>query len=136
MEGVWEEMICADTDALVSILRNEKGSGAITDKLDKEKASTTVINSYELIFGARISNNKEENIKEAEKLLAKLSILEMDEESAKKAAEIHAELSEKGDLINLKDIFIGAIAVSNGQKILTRNEKDFSRIKGLKIEKW
>ena len=129
-------MICVDTDALISILRDENDSESILERLDKESTSTTVINYYELIFGALRSQNKEENINETKKLLTKMKILEMSEESAEKAAEIHSELYETGKLIDLKDILIASIAITNGKKILTRNEKDFSKIKGLKTEKW
>ena len=57
-------------------------------------------------------------------------------ESAFLAAEISVDLRKKGDIIDFQDIAIASIAISNGEKLVTRNVRDFSRIKQLKLEKW
>lgn len=37
-------------------------------------------------------------------------------------------------MIDLEDIMIAAIAITNNEKLITRNEKHFRRIKGLEVE--
>lgn len=131
-------MKCLDSDILVAILRGDSNAEKIVDKLDEEGgASTTSINAYEILYGAQKSHNKEENLQETRRLLSKLNILEMNINSAEIAGDINAKLEKDGNIIDLRDIFIASIALSHGcQLMITRNEKDFSRIKDLKIEKW
>lgn len=129
-------MECLDSNALIGILRNSAGAEALAEKLDeKGKTATTSINAYEILFGAKKSG-MEDNLAETRKLLGKLNVLYFDEEVAEKASEIHSELSKKGEQLDLRDIFIGSIALVNGCSVITRNVKHFSKIKGLKVEKW
>ncbi len=129
-------MDCLDSDALIAILRNLPGAQELAERIDERgKAATTSINAYEILFGAKKLGN-EDKITEARKLLGKLNVLYFDEASAEKSSEIHAELSKKGEQLDLRDIFIGSIALANGCSVVTRNVKHFSKIKGLKVEKW
>lgn len=129
-------MKCLDSDILIGILRNDEDAVRMSHKIDEEGgASTTSVNAFEILTGARLSA-KQKNMDESEKILAKLSILNFDEKSADRASQIFEELTKSGKMIGLKDVFIASIAIENGLKLLTRNTKDFSRIKGLEIEKW
>ena len=48
--------------------------------------------------------------------------------------EILSRLEKKGQTISDRDILIGAISLSKGEKtIITRNGKDFARIPELKV---
>ena len=61
-------------------------------------------------------------------------ILEMNQEGAKMFGEILSSLEKKGQTIPDRDILIGAISLSKGEKtIITRNAKDFARIPGLEV---
>ncbi len=130
-------MMCLDSDLLIAILRGDKDTEKVINFLDLEGgAATTVINAYEILFGAKKSAHKEGNVKEARRLLAKLHIMDMTLDAAERASEIHAKLSSEGNIIDLRDIFIASIALSHGTKIVTRNEKDFKRVDNLEIERW
>lgn len=129
-------MRCLDSDILVGILRNNEDAIKMSHKIDEEgSAFTTSINAFEILVGARLSL-KQKNIDEAKKLLAKLGILNFDEKSADKASQLLGELKKSGKLIDFKDIFIASISIENGCKLITRNIKDFSKIKEVAIEKW
>ena len=56
-------------------------------------------------------------------------------DSSRKAAEIFEHLKSEGEIIDLADIMIAAIAIVYGESLLTGNSKHFERIKELKIEK-
>lgn len=129
-------MECLDSDALIGILRDSPGAKELSALLDHTgRAATTSICAYEIIFGARKAGN-EEKLSKVRALLGKLDVLYFDEAAADKASQIHASLSKAGQQLDLRDIFIGSIAIANGCSIVTRNEKHFSRISGLKVEKW
>lgn len=129
-------MRCLDSDILIAILRGDRSVLPFIKKLDEEgKDFTTSVNAFEILFGAKKSN-KEKNIEESRKLLAKLEILRFDEKAAEKASDIFSELSKKGEQIELQDLFSASIAIANGCRLVTRNIKHFSRIKELETEKW
>ena len=56
-----------------------------------------------------------------------------DLETAKRSAEIYKELKNNNQLIEFRDIFIGATALETNLPIITLNEEHFKRIKGIKI---
>lgn len=130
-------MKCLDTDILVAILRGREEAKEKVAELDEEnKGATTSVNAFELFFGANKSERKQENLKEASKLLERLTIFPLDLASSKKAAEISAKLATKGETIDFRDAMIAAIAIENGLTLVTRNQVHFKRIKSLKIESW
>ena len=64
-----------------------------------------------------------------------MRIFTLNKNSAFVAAKIGAELSSQGQIIEDLDIMVAGICLSNGcTKIVTKNIKHFSRIKGLKVE--
>jgi len=60
-------------------------------------------------------------------------ILKMDVKSAEKAGPIHAELEAEGYPIGMRDIMIGAIALTKGYTLITRNIAHLQKIKGLSL---
>jgi len=130
-------MKCLDSDLLVAILRGKKEALTIVEELDKEvKGSTTSVNAFEIYFGANKSVRKNENTREASRLLERLTVFPFDLSSSRRAAEISAKLVAKGESIDYRDAMIAAIAIENGLTLVTRNESHFRRIKGLQIKAW
>ncbi len=60
----------------------------------------------------------------------------LDKKSAQKAGEIQEKLIDKGERIGHLDALIAGIALENGEKLLTRNEDEFQRIKELVVEQY
>ena len=50
--------------------------------------------------------------------------------------EIRAELEAKGKPIGNNDLWIAAHALAAGLILVTNNEREFRRVKGLKIQNW
>lgn len=124
-----------DTDILIDLLRNRKEVVAFVSKLQDKSflLSTTVINQFELHYGAHKSRNPEKSVQATKKLLNQLKILTLTPRSAQRAGHIFAELEAKGQSIGLRDTFIGAIALTREFSIATRNTEHFKKIAGLKI---
>jgi tRNA(fMet)-specific endonuclease VapC len=128
---------CLDTDLLVAVLRGKEDARKMVAELDdEEKGATTSINTFELFFGANKSARKNENIKEASKLLERLTVFPLDLLSSQIAAEISARLVAKGEIIDFRDAMIASIAIENSLILVTRNNAHFRRIKDLKLESW
>ncbi len=124
-----------DTDILIDLLRNKEEVVAFVAKLQDKNflLSTTVINQFELHYGAHKSRNPEKNVQATKKLLNKLQILSLTPRSAQRAGHIFAELESKGQTIGLRDTLIGSIALTKEFSIATRNTEHFNKIADLKI---
>jgi tRNA(fMet)-specific endonuclease VapC len=128
------QRICLDTTFLVKLLRNNtEAINWIIKNNDKIKFYTTVITIYELFRGAYLHHNTEKKLKSIGKIINSMPILNLSLESIQKAAEIDIKLSRKGKLIEIRDLFIGCIALTNKCALKTHNEKHFERIKGLQV---
>jgi|SRR3989344_7064299 len=131
-------MVCLETTFVIDLLRGVKEAKEKLLFLEKSGenifiASPTVV---ELISGAiltpRIENEKDKVIE----FVSSLIVFPLDRDSAIIAGEIEADLSKKGEIIEVEDIMIGAIAKQNGERLITRNIKHFQRVKGLEIENY
>jgi len=126
-----------DTTFLVDLLRGvspeakQQAEEFDTVLMNKAVSSITVL---ELWRGAIRSNRSEIEMKRIDELLASFLVYPVDEEVAKKAAEIEARLIAAGEAIEFEDILIAAVAVTKNLPLLTRNAKHFSRIADLKVE--
>jgi len=104
--------------------------------VDIAEVYVTSITSFELYHGAFYSKNVEESLKETEIFLRNMKdILPLTAKSSKIAGEVMAELRREQKLIEIRDIFIGAICIENDIPLLTGNISHFERVKGLEIVK-
>jgi tRNA(fMet)-specific endonuclease VapC len=128
-------MVCIDTDILIDFLKQkEYAVKKIKELKDVNNfLATTSINSFELFRGVIKSENID-SIKPLNILLSNLKIYNFNILSSKKAAEIFENLKSKGELLDLADIMIASIAISNNETLLTNNISHFKRIPELKLE--
>jgi tRNA(fMet)-specific endonuclease VapC len=55
---------------------------------------------------------------------------------AEEAGTIRAQLESKGETIGNNDLWIAAHAIAVGLTLVTNNEGEFRRVRGLKIQNW
>jgi len=127
--------VVIDTDILIDLLR---GVGETVDFIGEMEnkgylLATTIVNAFELYHGAYKSKRLEENLGSTKKLLKRLIVLRMSLRSAEDAGRIYADLEAKRQPIGLKDALMGAIALTRGYALATRNVEHLQRIVGLNI---
>ncbi len=127
-------MTVLDTDFLVSLLRGEPAAAKKSKEIGEPK--TTMINAFELLYGAEKSARKDTALGEVNALLESLEILDLDIFGCREAARIEAELSKRGRAVGISDVLIASIVVVNKESILTRNTEHFAKIPGLKLQTW
>ena len=128
------DTIIVDTDILVNLLRKElKTIEWFESHKENFSLATTVINIFELYIGVYKSSEANKKVKDIEDIIERFKVIEFDIISAKEAGKIRAELEKQGQVIDMRDIFIGSIAINENIPIKTNNIKHFSRIQGLKI---
>lgn len=90
----------------------------------------------ELIHGCEKSQKVEENYKNVEDFCSRLEVLEYQPSAAQHYGAIRAELESRGQMIGVNDIHIAAHARSLGLTVVTNNEREFTRVKGLLVQNW
>lgn len=131
-------MVVLDTDILVAFLRDhEDAINKIKQLYNREvPVFTTPFTIFELFKGAHAMHDPGKKIEEVELLLGEIDVLFFDAKTSKIAGKIYDSLKKEGKLIDIIDQFIASVAIANNETVITRNTKDFSKVQGLKVEKW
>ena len=106
------------------------------DKLRVGEAALSVITYGELIFGAEKSVDRTKQVAELDGLTALIPVLPLPPDAARIYGTIRATLQEKGEMIGSNDFWIAAHAMAVDLTLVTNNEREFRRVRGLKIENW
>ncbi len=131
-------MILLDTTACIDYLRGYKPIKSLIQNMNDLFAITT-ISIYEVSIGLeRTKRMKSDKIYQQQflswnKFKALMKILDFSPSCAEEAAKIYDQLSENGKIIDDNDIMIAGIMHSrNIKRIITRNQKHFESIPGIK----
>jgi predicted nucleic acid-binding protein len=123
-------MVCIDSDIIIDFLMvRKKAIDKISELKEREILTTTSINVFEILAGLSRFNKGEEGYD----FVNNIKILDFDYESSENAAKLSKSLKEIGQPIDVLDLFIASVAITNNEKLLTRNKKHFSRIPELEL---
>lgn len=125
-----------DTNIISNAIRFPMGSAAARIALlEIGELSTSILVAGELKFGARKKNSSRlENL--VNEVLEDFEVLPWEMPADDHYARIRAELEEQGQPIGQMDLLIAAQASALDLILVTDNEREFSRVPGLKIENW
>ena len=90
----------------------------------------------ELLYGAARSSRRDEAIKTLHQLTTLIPVLALAAEVGEHYGAIRAELEESGRPIGNNDLWIAAHAREQELTLVTNNEREFKRVRGLKIQNW
>jgi tRNA(fMet)-specific endonuclease VapC len=122
-----------DTNIIAALLKGEAG---IADKIDKAiKVYIPIIVLGELYYGALYSSHVQKNIRNIQKVIARYTVLLIDEETTSSYGNIKTSLRKKGKPIPENDIWIAAIALRHNLTVITR-DKHFKEIDQITIKHW
>ncbi len=91
---------------------------------------------YELEFGVRRSERRDELARVVEAFLSNVEVLPFDVAAAEQAAEIRATLTAAGSVIGAYDLLIAGHCLAVDARLVTNNVREFPRVDGLAIENW
>ena len=123
-----------DSNAVVALF---EGRSRFTRELRRHRPAGVAVSSvvaHELYFGAYGSARVGENVARVERL--RFEVLSFDEEDARVAGRIRAELRAAGRPIGPLDVLIAGQAVSRGRTLVTDNVAEFERVDGLETVNW
>lgn len=128
-------MFALDTNTVIYFF---KGMGKVKDRLlsvaPAEIAIPTVV-LFELEVGIGLSGQVSKRRSQLDALAAVVTLLPLDKESAKRAAEVSRTLGKAGASIGPMDTLIAGIALASGATLVTHNQ-EFRRVRGLQLEDW
>ncbi len=104
--------------------------------LRQGEAALSVITFGELLYGAAKSVQRAEALERLEELAHLLPVLPLPEAAAEAYGIMRAELERKGEMIGNNDLWIAAHAKAAGLTLVTNNEREFRRVRGLKVQNW
>jgi tRNA(fMet)-specific endonuclease VapC len=90
----------------------------------------------ELQYGVSKSKSKRNNQIRLNEFLVPFEILPFDERHTITYGEIRSQLEKVGKIIGPLDLLIAAHALSEEFILITNNDKEFKRVKGLSVENW
>ena len=128
-------MILLDSNLIIHYLKgNEPATSRIKSANPAGVALPTVV-VYELEYGTlRFAGAKRRAILDA--VILAFNQAPFDLAAARESARIRFDLEKRGDVIGPMDLMIAGTALSRGAILATNNTKEFSRVKGLRLEDW
>lgn len=126
-----------DTNAVIALVTRR--SEPLLRRIESSEPGALAISSivaHELYFGAYRSQKVEFNLETLRLLFSDLDILDLDQQDARAAGEIRAELARRGTPIGPYDILIAGQAMARGLPLVSNNTAEFQRIAGLRLEDW
>lgn len=126
-------------DANIVIYIRQKRPEAVLRRfarLRPGEAGISVIAYGELLYGAAKSAQRQLALERLHELVQVLPALPLPQNAAEAYGTIRAELETKGEMIGNNDLWIAAHALASGLILVTNNEKEFRRVRGLKVQNW
>jgi tRNA(fMet)-specific endonuclease VapC len=105
-------------------------------ELKPGEAVLSVITFGELLYGAEKSGQRAAALEMLRELGRMLPVLGLPETAEEAYGTIRAELERKGQMIGNNDLWIAAHAKAAGLVLVTNNEREFRRVRGLKVQNW
>jgi tRNA(fMet)-specific endonuclease VapC len=105
-------------------------------KLRPGEAVLSVITYGELQYGAAKSEQRESARERLRELVNLLPALSLPETAGEAYGTIRAQLESRGEMIGNNDLWIAAHAMAARLTLVTNNEREFRRVRGLKIQNW
>ncbi len=125
-----------DTDMCIYIINEKKA--VLKNRLNQHLGHVCIssITLAELLFGAENSKRRDANFAEVLEFVSNLSVVPFDDTAAMDYGRARAELQQIGKPIGPNDMLIAAHALGIDATLVTNNVKEFSRVKGLRVENW
>ena len=125
-----------DTNIVSNLVRNPRGRVADRIKaMGEQNICTSIIVAAELRYGT--TNKASPRLStQVEAVLGAIDTLPLDSPADKFYGSIRTRLESAGTPIGGNDLLIAAQALALDHTLVTDNDKEFSRIEGLRVENW
>jgi predicted nucleic acid-binding protein len=133
-------MPCLDTTVFLDLSGRSgkkleaRAQAAVRDHRDADQSHTTTrFNLAELLMGVEGANDPVAERQRVDDLLADVQLLEFEDVATLQFAKIANFLRKIGRPKESMDLLIASVALANGERLITRNPRDFMDIPGLVV---
>lgn len=125
-----------DTSFLIDLMDGDDDAEKRKDRLlsEHEAFKVSAATIFELWTGIYACVESGEEKSKVLNALAGIDVVNATKAVAEKAGEIHGILIKEGKVIDSMDALIASSAILENEPVLTRNVKDFGKVKGLRVE--
>lgn len=125
-----------DTNILSDLVRRPQGRVAeAIARVGERSVCTSIVVAAELRFGAAKSGSRRLS-RQLDAILAALEILPLEEPADRHYATLRRQLEKRGMPIGPNDLLIAAQTLAADCNLVTANEREFSRVPGLRVVNW
>lgn len=126
-----------DTDTISYYFRNNTNVIKHIDTYLREFGfvNVSVISYYEVLNGLYYKDARRQ-LQKFERFISLNKVISLNDEIAKKSADIYSNLRKNGQIIGHNDTLIAGTAMVLDIKLITNNINHFGRVPGLEIENW
>ena len=126
-----------DTNVCIAFLNDSKsGVGARFAKLEPDEVKLCSVVKAELLYGARHSARVEENLARLASFFELFESLSFDDIAAEHYGVLRAQVRRAGTPLGGNDLLIASIALAADLTLVTRNQEEFRRVGGLRVQAW
>lgn len=128
--------VLLDTDILSEILKGKNpavAAKASTYLAEYGRFTTSSVTVAEIVYGLR-RLDREDRVALFEASLADADVLPFDDEAARLAGRINADLERVGRIIGFPDVMIAAIAIRHGLALVSGNTAHFEQVRAAKYD--
>lgn len=133
-------MYLLDTDTLSGLIKRTPPTSLVSRlaRVPPEQQFTSSITVGELVYGARRLGDQGINLASRIErlLLANLTVLPFDVDTARRYGETRALLESRGRPMGQADLMIASIALTHGLILVTGNIRHFVQVPSLHVENW
>jgi tRNA(fMet)-specific endonuclease VapC len=126
-----------DTNICIYLIKNRPSSvRARFEAYSIDEIGISTVTVGELQVGVERNQHREQAEYALEQFLRSITVVDFDVQAAVMYGKLRAQLERKGAPIGPLDYLIAAHALSLDAVLVTNNEREFSRVLGLKVENW
>ncbi|MDD5022927.1 MAG: type II toxin-antitoxin system VapC family toxin [Candidatus ainarchaeum sp.] len=120
------EKICLDTQVIIDFLRGESAMVEKVKYYAEEELCATSLTLFELF----VTVNKTDIINQ---FVKNITPLEFNENCSLIASRVYNDLREIGEIRPIRNILNASVCIDSGAYLVTKNRKDYEKIRGLKL---
>ncbi len=126
-----------DTNSVIYFLRGSfPGLAQRMKSLPSRMVVVPEMVRAELLYGVAKSNQQQRTAERLNTFLAPLEKLAFAGKAVEAYAAIRSELEQRGETIGPNDLVIAATCLAHDTILVTRNTREFERVRGLRTEDW